>query len=77
MRTIAIGNFKATCLKLLGNLKDNHEPLIITKHKKPIAKIVAIEDDFVKSDWQSLEGTVLEEKDIVSPLGSDDWNACK
>ena len=77
MKTIAIGNFKATCLKVLGNLKADHEPLIITKHKKPIAKIVAIDDDITKTEWQSLEGTVLKEEDIVSPLGAKDWNACK
>jgi antitoxin (DNA-binding transcriptional repressor) of toxin-antitoxin stability system len=77
MKTIAIGNFKATCLKVLGNLNTDHEPLIITKHKKPIAKIVAIDDDVTKNKWQSLEGTVLYEEDIVSPLGDEDWNACK
>ncbi len=30
-----------------------------------------------KNEWQSLEGTVLKEEDIVSPIGDDEWNAQK
>ena len=37
---------------------------------------ITIDDDVTKNKWQSLEGTVLYEEDIVSPLGEDDWNAC-
>jgi len=76
MKTVAIGRFKATCLNLLENVRRNHEPLLITKHRTPIAKVVAVDEDTLKSDWQSLKGTVLQEDDIVSPLGAEEWSAC-
>ena len=77
MKTIAIGKFKSTCLSLLENVRHDHEPLIVTKHRTPIVKIIPIDEDSLANDWKSLENSVLKEKDIVSPLGAEDWNACK
>jgi len=37
--TIAAGEFKAKCLKLLDQVAQTRQPLIITKHGKPVAQL--------------------------------------
>ncbi|MCX5905560.1 MAG: type II toxin-antitoxin system Phd/YefM family antitoxin, partial [Proteobacteria bacterium] len=33
------GEFKAKCLKIMDQVKNYHEEVIITKHGKPVAKL--------------------------------------
>ena len=40
MRTIPAGRFKSQCLGLMDEVQATCEPLIITKHGKPVAKLV-------------------------------------
>jgi len=71
---IAAGEFKAKCLKLLDQVAETHEPLIITKHGKPVAQLVHIRDevDFVGS----MRGSVLYMGDVISPIDVE-WEAMK
>ena len=39
---INAAEFKAKCLKLLDEVAATHEPLVITKRGKPVAKLVPI-----------------------------------
>jgi prevent-host-death family protein len=41
MNTINASKFKEQCLHILGNL--NNEGIIITKHGKPVARLIPIE----------------------------------
>ena len=72
--TIAAGEFKAKCLKLLDDVAENRETLVITKHGKPVAQVVPVPEkgDFVGS----MRGSVLWEGDIISPLDVE-WEAMK
>jgi len=72
--TIPAGEFKAKCLKLLDEVAEKREPLVITKHGKPVAQIVPIaaEGDFVGS----MRGTGEILGDIISPLDIE-WEAMK
>ncbi|MDR1228839.1 MAG: type II toxin-antitoxin system prevent-host-death family antitoxin [Azoarcus sp.] len=74
MPTIAAGQFKATCLKLLDAVSLTQEPLIITKRGVPVAKLVPIPPQ--TSLFGALAGSVQEEDDIVSPL-ENAWEACR
>jgi prevent-host-death family protein len=74
MPTIAAGQFKATCLKLLDAVSLTQEPLIITKRGVPVAKLVPIPPQTPL--FGALAGSVREEGDIVSPL-ENDWEACR
>ena len=38
------GEFKAKCLKIMDQVKNYHEEIIITKHGKPVAKLVPVEE---------------------------------
>lgn len=70
--TIGAGDFKATCLKLLDEVARGRRPLIITKHGKPVAKLVPIPQD--TQLFGALAGSVLREGDIQSPIDTP-WDA--
>lgn len=72
--TIGAGDFKAKCLKLLDEVAHSKEPLVITKRGKPVAKLVPIPTEI--DLYGALEGSVVAEGDIVSPLDNE-WEAFK
>ncbi len=41
---INAAEFKAKCLKLIDEVAATHQPLVITKRGKPVARIVPVED---------------------------------
>ncbi len=72
--TIGAGDFKAKCLKLLSDVAEHRESLVITKRGKPIAKLVPVEPE--QPLFGALRGSVVEEVDIVSPLDVE-WVATR
>ena len=72
--TIAAGEFKAKCLKMLDKVANERETLVITKRGIPVAKVIPIpsQGDFVGS----MRGSVIWEGDIVSPIDVE-WEAMK
>ena len=42
--SVNAAEFKSKCLKLIDEVASSHEPLVITKRGKPMAKLVPIED---------------------------------
>ena len=74
-RTIPAGEFKAKCLKLLDEVAENRETLIITKFGKVVAQIVPMPIKRFKLRG-AMRGSVLWEGDIISPL-EDEWEANK
>jgi len=72
--TIAAGEFKAKCLKLLDEVAEKRETLVITKHGKPVAELrpIAEQGDIVGS----MKGSVTILGDIISPLDVE-WDAMK
>lgn len=72
--TIAAGEFKATCLKLLDEVASSRVPLVITKHGKPVAKLVPMPAP--NALYGAMAGSVLHEGDIVSPI-DEQWDATR
>jgi len=72
--TIAAGEFKAKCLKLLDQVAEKRETLVITKHGRPVARLSPMpkEGDFVGS----MRGTGEILGDIISPIDVE-WEAMK
>ncbi|MDX2346183.1 MAG: type II toxin-antitoxin system Phd/YefM family antitoxin [Legionella sp.] len=64
-RKISAGEFKAKCLKLMDEVQAQHQPIVITKHGKPVAKLVPIESSDIEY-FGSMKGTVTIQGDIVS-----------
>ena len=72
--TIAAGEFKTKCLKLLDEVAETRETLVVTKHGKPVAQVIPMpaQQDIVGS----MKGSVLWMGDIVSPIDVE-WDAMK
>ncbi len=67
------GEFKARCLKLLDEVRDRRCEIVITKHGKPVAKLVPFEEK--RPDiFGYAKGTVTILGDIVGPTG-EIWDA--
>jgi prevent-host-death family protein len=77
MKRIAAGQFKAQCLRLMDEVEETREPIVITKKGKPVAKLVPIgkaKDDFLGR----LEGVIRIVGDIESPVvPPEDWEALR
>jgi prevent-host-death family protein len=72
--TIPAGEFKAKCLKLLDEVAEKREPLIITKRGRPVAQIVPMPPEVEL--FGSMRGTGTIVGDIISPLDVE-WEAMK
>ncbi len=73
MHTISAGEFKATCLKLMDVIAQNHEEYIVTKRGVPIVKIIPI--DNTEDPFGLLKGTVHFLDDIASEPLDVSWEA--
>lgn len=63
MKTIAATKFKAHCLAILEEVRQTRQPLIVTRHGKPVAEI----SPYVEKE-NPLKGSILHQGDLVSPL---------
>jgi prevent-host-death family protein len=77
MKKMAAGVFKANCLAVMDDVQAKHETIVITKHGKPVAKLVPVEpqgDDI----FGFLRGKVTITGDVVSPtLSRREWGNLK
>ncbi|MGI8631700.1 MAG: type II toxin-antitoxin system Phd/YefM family antitoxin [Solirubrobacterales bacterium] len=76
MRSVAAGEFKQTCLRLLDEVGVSGEPIVITKRGKPVAQLTALAGDG-RPDWAGAlrdQGTI--HGDLVAPTGDlVEWDA--
>ena len=79
MRTIAISEFKATCLKLLDEVGRSGETLVITKRGVPIAQVGPPSDKPVaKRKLGGMAGMLVYHGDIVGPAADpEDWEVLR
>jgi prevent-host-death family protein len=80
MQTIAAGKFKAKCLAIMDDVQSNREPVIITKHGKPIAKLVPIDNKTGEKDpiFGFFAGKIRIAGDIEAPtMLLEDWKRLK
>lgn len=68
---VGAAEFKARCLDLMDQVRERHVDIIITKHGKPVAKLVPVEEP--KGDiWGYMKGTFEIVGDIISPVVDPD-----
>jgi prevent-host-death family protein len=65
--------FKNTCLQLLDRVEQTREEIVVTKHGRPVARLVAF-DRATPPLFGHLAGSVTIHGDIVGPIG-EDWDA--
>jgi prevent-host-death family protein len=75
MKQIPAGEFKAQCLAIMDQVMQSGEPIVVTKHGKPVVKLVPAEnraDDIF--DYMAGKAKVV--GDIVGPVTPlEDWES--
>jgi prevent-host-death family protein len=71
MRSIAAARFKAQCLKLLDEVAETGETIVVTKRGRPVARVEPVEEP------PSLKGSVIYLVDDAELLFStgEAWDA--
>jgi prevent-host-death family protein len=77
MKKMAAGAFKANCLAVMDEVQAKHETVVITKHGKPVAKLVPISTG-TDEIYNFLGGRGATIGDVVSPVISPkEWGALR
>jgi prevent-host-death family protein len=77
MKKMAAGQFKVHCLTVMDEVQAKRETVVITKHGKPVAKLVPVDKD-ADDIYGFLAGKGEITGDVVSPaLSSEDWGELK
>ena len=67
LKTIPAGVFKAKCLAIMDEVQAKSQPVIITKHGKPVVKLVPVTEE--RDDiFGFMQGKMKIVGDIVSPV---------
>jgi prevent-host-death family protein len=71
---VGISEFKAKCLRLLDQVDETGETLVITKRGRPLAKVVPVSPQkrSLRGSWK---GLVHIKGDIVQFDTSQDWES--
>ena len=76
MQTIAISEFKATCLAVLERVRRTGVPIIVTRHGEPIAEVVPPSVPAPPESWLgAMRDTATMMDDLVAPLDTVEWEA--
>lgn len=70
---ISAAQFKAECLKLMDEVEKTRQPIIITKHGRPVAQLAPIPAD-TDSLFGYMKGTLRINDDVMAPLDIK-WSA--
>jgi prevent-host-death family protein len=77
MKKMAAGAFKTNCLAVMDEVQAKRETIVITKHGKPVAKLVPLTTE-TDEIYNFLAGKGAVARDIVSPaISPEEWGALK
>lgn len=75
VRTFTASEFKAKCLKIMDEVAETGERVVITKRGKPVAELTQPRE-LRKSSFGSMRGMITYMGDITSPIDVE-WDAMK
>lgn len=72
MKSIKASEFKATCLKIMDDVAETGEPVLVTKNGKPVGKFVPYREKVT-----TLAGVAREQVKINGDIvnSNEQWNA--
>jgi prevent-host-death family protein len=77
MKKMAAGSFKVHCLSVMDEVCATRETVLITKHGKPVAKLIPADKD-ADEIYDFLAGKGAISGDVISPaIAADDWGELK
>lgn len=77
MKKMPAGSFKTNCLAVMDQVQSKHETVVITKHGKPVAKLVPVDTE-TDEIYNFLEGKGTVVGDVVSPaISAEEWGNLK
>ena len=79
IETMAISQFKATCLAVLERVRRTGQPILVTRRGTPVAQIQPPPppQSLRKSGFGCMRGTAEIVGDIVAPLPPEDWEVLR
>ncbi len=75
MKTIKAGEFKAKCLRLMDEVAETGESIVITKNGIPVARLAPVIRK-PRTLFGALEGAVSVKGDIIAPVDVE-WDAAR
>jgi prevent-host-death family protein len=73
MKKMAAGSFKTNCLAVMDEVQAKRETVVITKHGKPVAKLVPVTSN-TDDIYNFLAGKGAVAGDVISPAVSpEEW----
>ncbi len=77
MKTMAAGSFKTHCLAVMDEVQAKRETIVITKHGKPVVKLVPV-DKGADNIYGFLSGKGTISGDVVAPaISGGEWGQLK
>ncbi len=75
--TMAVSEFKATCLSVLARVKNTGREVLVTKRGVALARILPPLPPAVPAGdaFGAMAGTCIEVEDLLEPLPEEDWEA--
>jgi len=77
MKTMPISEFKTHALRIVDAISKTKEPVVITRRGKPLAEVIPYTSNVGSAKPGKLAGTLVFEKDILSPLDVEMWEVCR
>ena len=75
MKSMPAGLFKTHCLAVMDEVQTKRQPVVITKHGRPVAKLVPV-DKNTDDIYNFLRGMGAVTGDVISPA-IEDWGTLK
>jgi prevent-host-death family protein len=75
MTTMAISVFKAHALEAIGRVSSSKERIVITKRGVPVAQVIPYQSLAANLIPGRLAESLVYEKDLITPLGEELWEA--
>ena len=74
-RTVPAGEFKTHCLRLMDEVNETGEEIVVTKHRKPVVRITPYEEDRPKLVGSCKgELQIFVDLDSVEAIPLEDWD---
>jgi prevent-host-death family protein len=77
VRTMAAGTFKNRCLQVMDEVHARREEIVITKHGKPVAKLVPVDAE-PEDLFNFLRDKITIVGDVVGPvIPVEEWESLR